>query len=250
MVRKSHVDYLLLNILAITIISLAFHTKALRTGRYNFYKILLRWPESFCNTGNFTCERPISNFTIHGLWPMYWGDHSVPSYSTQNGCTRTIPRLPDEITRRLLVSILLDMDKYWPNVKYHRYFAQNEHFWQYEWEQHGMCFDQSNYPIYYFNTTLNLIRRFNLLDLLITGGIIPNSYHGYDVSSIADIVDNFLQVQVEIRCNEDDQGLIQLYEIAICHLRNDTLTPCPYRFTNCGESDHEEVRFPNPFRNI
>ena len=42
-----------------------------RKYEYDYFSLVLQWPESFCSTGGVTCISPIPhNFTVHGLWPQ------------------------------------------------------------------------------------------------------------------------------------------------------------------------------------
>ena len=39
-------------------------------AHYDYFYLVLQWPQSFCNTGQQECYRDLPNkFTIHGMWP-------------------------------------------------------------------------------------------------------------------------------------------------------------------------------------
>ena len=42
---------------------------------YDFFYLVMQWPNSFCNSGRVSCHPPpISNyFIVHGLWPQQTG---------------------------------------------------------------------------------------------------------------------------------------------------------------------------------
>ncbi|XP_038695388.1 uncharacterized protein LOC119992663 [Tripterygium wilfordii] len=115
----------------VLILLLAFQTRAAR--RFNFYKVAFRWPKSFLNTAKSvqrggSGHKPIlSNFTIHGLFPMYLVNEVVPPYDEDSGCTESEPKDPDFITIELFdeYDLLTDMKTYWPDVVYYRNMTSN-----------------------------------------------------------------------------------------------------------------------------
>ncbi|XP_038679407.1 ribonuclease S-F11-like [Tripterygium wilfordii] len=227
------------------IIFLASTAQALVWGSYHYYKIILRWPESYCNARSHYCIRPIkANFSIHGVWPMYFFDTLVKEFN-QTGCTETTPTLPQFITRARLATILDDMDEYWPDVKHGHNLSENEQFWQYQWQTHGMCFEYPNRPLLYFQTGLSLMTQLDLLDLLKGANIFPDNSYGYRASVIKAIIETRVGEQVEIRCNRPIEGWpLQLHEVGVCFDREGDVMRCPYGYFKCNKSDM--IQFPAP----
>ena len=48
---------------------------------YDYFYLVLQWPESYCNTGKVTCYDDAweYRFTLHGMWPQKnWQGVSCP----------------------------------------------------------------------------------------------------------------------------------------------------------------------------
>ncbi|XP_038687573.1 ribonuclease 1-like [Tripterygium wilfordii] len=221
-------------------------------GPFDFYRISLQWPESYCNHIGVVCQLPIlSYFTIHGVWPQYNPDIPVPAFN-KSGCNTIQPTPSDAITdidaactlgpfrsarfalTALLdsASILSDMTTYWPNIKKYTKAVQNLKFWQNEWQKHGMCFAYPDQPILFFQTALNYIKHHNFLEILRKSvpSIVAHNDKDYDRNDIANAITNSTGVSPEILCNRDAQKRDQLLEIRICFYRSNTLMDCPQQF--------------------
>ncbi|XP_038717199.1 ribonuclease 1-like [Tripterygium wilfordii] len=248
---KSSFGSVITCLLALVVIFLAIHTEAANEGAFEYLKLSLRWPISYCNTREIRrrgihCNRPIlRNFKIHGLWPMYTSDTPVPPFLENSGCTNTTPKMADDIDRNLLHKIWRNMTENWPNVVYYHDNSANLNFWKYEWEQHGMCFNNPDYPIHFFKTALRLIRQHNLLQILEDAQIKPNNtkYHGY---AIKDAITGVLGERPTIRCNKDSYGTVQLNEIWVCLHRNFTPRPCENIFSACPKAWVRPIMFTAP----
>ncbi|XP_038717200.1 uncharacterized protein LOC120010476 [Tripterygium wilfordii] len=98
-------------VLTLTVIFLAIYAAAAKEGPYEYMKISLRWPKSYCNTKEILirhihCYKPILKyFTIHGFWPTYTPDTTVPSFLKNSGCTNATPKMPDAITQ-ICISVM------------------------------------------------------------------------------------------------------------------------------------------------
>ena len=52
---------------------------------YDYFHLVLQWPESYCNTGKVTCyDRRPNWFIIHGMWPQ------------KNGYTVSCPKISNK----------------------------------------------------------------------------------------------------------------------------------------------------------
>ncbi|XP_038695394.1 ribonuclease 1-like [Tripterygium wilfordii] len=236
----------------VLILLLAFQTRAAGPrGRYDFYKVAIRWPKSFLNSGKsvqrggYSHKPTLTNFTIHGLFPMYTIDEVVPPYDEDSGCTESKPKRPEFITIELFddYDLLTDMKTYWPDVAYYRNMTDNLQFWRREWQKHAMCFDRPDMPTYYYKTALRARKKFDFLDTLIKANIKPNN-EKYNRTVIGKVASDYVGKKVEISCNTDSKGNRQLDEILVCYTRNGNERPCPFRFTYCGDED-EFILFPS-----
>ncbi|XP_038695384.1 ribonuclease 1-like [Tripterygium wilfordii] len=224
------ISYLLLFI----VIVLALNAKAERYGPYDYYKVSIRWPKSYCLSKEvvrrrYVCEKPIlANFTIHGVWPMYTGEIIVDPYHKDPRCTKTKPVPPENITYDLLDEILDDMKKYWPNVVT-RTQEYNENFWRYQFENHGMCFENPDQPKHYFRTGLEVMKQYDFLGILERKKVRP--INGlYNAIQYKQIVKQGLGgVEPQIFCNKDRHGTLQFGEI-----------------WGCGVWEAAKLKFPKP----
>ncbi|XP_038704792.1 ribonuclease 1-like [Tripterygium wilfordii] len=225
-------------LVVIIFIHLLSYTEAAKEGPYDYYIFAAKWPVTKCNTQalidkKIKCQWPIlGNFTIHGIFLMYEPDDVVPSYLTNSGCTNVTPMMSDDITRVRLTSILADMMKYWPNIVYYHDEEACERFWKYEWEQHGMCFDKPNTPLYFFKTALRKIY--------------PDG-KWYKGSAIREAISKAVGKQPTIHCNKDNEGRLQFDEIWLCFHRNGTAMSCEKEFDNCPNIEQRGIKFPGPF---
>ncbi|XP_038704769.1 ribonuclease 1-like [Tripterygium wilfordii] len=216
---------------AIALVFLAFGTRAeTKTGPYDSTVLSLRWPVSFCTAfaSRVRCEEPIeNNFTIHGLWPMYSvpeGSITVDAYDINKGCTTITPMPKDRIKKKLLKSIRHDLNIYWHDTVHPRSEFHNIENWQYQWGKHGMCFDDPDQPLYYFQTGLVRAKSLNILDILSTANIVPTDEHGYDGEAIETAIKESLRVQPIIVCNDYGRRLLLLEEVHICYHKNGSPT--------------------------
>lgn len=100
--------------------------------------------------------------------------------------------------------------------------------WKHEWK-HGTCaavLPQLNNELKYFNQGLEWIKEYNMKNVLLQKGIIPNK-EGYQIQQISDAIKAVLNKNPIIQCVVDHytkQSLIS--EIRICFDKNLTLVDC------------------------
>ncbi|XP_038718530.1 extracellular ribonuclease LE-like [Tripterygium wilfordii] len=137
------------------------------------------------------------------------------------------------------------MIEYWPDVAYYHDDSANLDFSKYQWEQHGMCFDNPDNPLHYFKTALRFIKQHDLRGILKGAKIYPNNskYRGYDIK---DAITEALGARPTICCNEDRYGTVQLHEIWVCLHRNGTTRPCQHIFSNCPKAWVRPIKFAAP----
>ncbi|XP_038704768.1 ribonuclease 1-like [Tripterygium wilfordii] len=199
---------------AIALVFLAFGTRAeTKTGPYDSTVLSLQWPVSFCTAFRVKCDEPIGkNFTIHGLWLMYSvpekGSTTVDAYDINKGCTTITPKPKDRINKKLLKPIRRDLKIYWHDIVHPQNESRNIENWQYQWEKHGMCFDDPNQPLHYFQTALVRAKSLNILDIL-------------SLQKIEVAIKESLRVQPIIVCNDYGGRLLLFEEVHICYHKNE-----------------------------
>ncbi|XP_038693661.1 intracellular ribonuclease LX-like [Tripterygium wilfordii] len=136
------------------------------------------------------------------------------------------------------------MNMYWVDVLYNNWVQKNLELWRKQFKRHGKCFDYPDHPLYYFNTALDFVRRVNLLRILGDASIFPRNTEGYLASYIANNISYVGGKRAQIRCNEDANGALQLYEVQICFKPNGVTINCEFGYNNCNEDDM--INFPLP----
>ncbi|XP_038688876.1 ribonuclease 1-like [Tripterygium wilfordii] len=242
-------------IITIALVFLGFGM-AVRTGQYDLLVLAVRWPKSYCTNRylNAKCDEPIhDDFSIHGLWPEYFisdgkDTDAVPPYSENKGCTDVAPVSKDNLKKKLLkmAKVLKEMRKYWSDAVHPTNDNSNFENWEYQWDKHGMCFNDSDQPQFYFQTAIVLLKSLNLLHTLSQAKpkIVPTDAKGYNGSAIQSTIEESLKVEPTIVCNEDKRLRLQLFEVHICHDRNLTLISCKKPFKHCPGLSSRLLRFP------
>ncbi|XP_075658623.1 intracellular ribonuclease LX-like [Castanea sativa] len=130
---------------------------------YDYFHLVLQWPESYCNTGKVTCYdwRP-DWFIIHGMWPQ------------KNGYTVSCPKISNKAryfnSEKLHDDLIASMEYYWPSlIKVEN--PNNKPFWSHEWSAHGSCtsFTQAEY----FGKVVSIAAELPLASKLYSAGIRP-----------------------------------------------------------------------------
>ncbi|GMN41860.1 hypothetical protein TIFTF001_011088 [Ficus carica] len=138
-----------------------------------------------------------------------------------NFCNRKNPydqsKIPD------LVS---SMEKGWPILAYPK--NNGTKFWAHEWNKHGTCSESVLDQHAYFQASLNLKKKVNLLQNLKNVGINPDGKL-YTMASITKAITDALGfAPAVIRCNTDPSGHSQLHKIYIClDSSGSNLITCP-----------------------
>ncbi|XP_038693664.1 extracellular ribonuclease LE-like [Tripterygium wilfordii] len=235
MARRFSIGGINICFLAIMVVSFVFDAKALAARKYDFFKIAMKWPPSYCNTGQSSCQEPIVvNFTIHGLFPMYNPETIVPPYDEDHGCTDIQPMDEDDIDLDYLESesILDELNMYWMDVVFNNWVEMNLQQWRKQYKKHGKCFDYADHPSYFFNMALAFVRRVNLLLILDYASITPNNEEeAYLARHIRNNISNAGGgKRVQIRCNEDANGFLQLSEVRVCFKPSGVAIDCPHGY--------------------
>ncbi|PON58311.1 Ribonuclease T2-like [Parasponia andersonii] len=199
---------------------------------FDFFYFVQQWPGSYCDSKQSCCYpttgKPAADFGIHGLWPNY-KDGSYPS-----NCDPNNPFDQSEIS-----DLTSSMQKNWPTLACPS--GSGLKFWEHEWEKHGTCSESVLDQHAYFQTTLNLKRKVNVLQVLKSAGIQPNGEF-YSLANIREAIQNGVGYSPWIECNVDTSGNSQLYQVYLCvDTSGSNLIECPV-FPNgkCGS----HIEFP------
>ncbi|KAK7362333.1 hypothetical protein VNO77_04443 [Canavalia gladiata] len=200
---------------------------------FDFYYFVQQWPGSYCDTQNSCCYpttgKPAADFGIHGLWPNY-RDGSYPSNCDPNNRFQQ-SRISD-LTRSL--------QRNWPTLACPS--GNGIQFWTHEWEKHGTCSESFLNQHDYFEASLNLKQRANLLQALTNAGIQPDG-GSYSLSSIKGAIKNAIGYTPFIECNVHSSRNSQLYQVYLCVDTSGTdFIECPvFPGGKCGS----QIEFPS-----
>lgn len=177
---------------------------------FDYFALSLQWPGTICASTRHCCAsngccrlEPLQRFTIHGLWPDY-DDGTWPS------CCR---RTQFEMDKILPLKDMLD--KYWPSLycsSSSTCFSGKGPFWAHEWEKHGTC----SAPVVqdelqYFTLALDLYFKYNVTEMLMSGGIQISNDKEYALSDVIDTITGSFGGVPEIVCK---RGSVE--ELRLC----------------------------------
>lgn len=168
--------------------------------RQDLFVLALQWTPGVCYRGvdfrNRRCHNCLrNNWTIHGLWGMmsFCGEYETFS--------------------KLSLNVKL-MQALWPSCG-----RPDEEFWEYEWRKHGTCFREIsgvNSMTKYFNKTLYLTERANILNILAEQDIRPSSTYTVSVEAIEKALQKIHGASATVNCDNPRYGKSLLTEIHIC----------------------------------
>ncbi|KAI5437434.1 Ribonuclease pancreatic beta-type, partial [Lathyrus oleraceus] len=199
---------------------------------FDFFYLVQQWPGSFCDSKKSCCYpttgKPAADFGIHGLWPNY-KDGTYPS-----NCDPNSPFDQSQIS-----DLTSSLQKNWPTLACPS--GDGIQFWTHEWEKHGTCSESSLKQHDYFETTLNLKQKSNLLEALTSAGIQADG-NSYSLSSIKEAIQKGVGFTPFIQCNVDSSGNSQLYQVYLCVDTSGTnFIECPvFPHGKCGS----QIEFP------
>ncbi|KAJ1286631.1 hypothetical protein BS78_03G367200 [Paspalum vaginatum] len=168
---------------------------------FDYFALALQWPGTICASTHHCCAKngccrsePIQTFTIHGLWPDY-DDGTWPS------CCR---RTQFEMDKILPLKEVLD--KYWPSLycsTSSTCFSGKGPFWAHEVQKHGTC----SAPVVqdelqYFTLALDLYFKYNVTEMLSSGGIQISNAKEYALSHVINTIKHAFGGLPEIVCKK------------------------------------------------
>ncbi|KAL0327170.1 UNVERIFIED_CONTAM: Extracellular ribonuclease LE [Sesamum angustifolium] len=196
---KSGCSFILLELLQLQCLS---HFSISQGQGYDFFYLVQQWPGSYCDTKRSCCYpttgKPTANFTIHGLWPNY-NNGSYPS-----NCNKNSPydgTKVSDLFSRLEVS--------WATLACPK--NNGTKFWSHEWEKHGTCSESALDQHSYFEATLNIKDKVNLLQILEAA-----DDNFYNVEDIKEAIKAGTGYAAAVECNSDPSKNAQLFQVYLC----------------------------------
>lgn len=162
-----------------------------------------RWPLTACfvwknqspsKNESHSCSLPKRDeWTIHGIWPTKF--HTIgPLYCN---------KLP--FNSSTLAPIESELKENWIDIQQG---SKPYSFWKHEWDKHGTCamtVQALNSEFKYFQVALNLLDKYNMIDVLAKANILPGNK--YTVQDISKGIQKILNKKPQIICVEDKVSL-------------------------------------------
>lgn len=187
---------------------------------FDYFALAVQWPGTYCQRTRHCCPSngccrpyPLTEFTIHGLWPDY-DDGTWPACCSSS-----------EFDVKKILSLIPTLEKYWPSLSCSS--ASLCHggtglFWGHEWEKHGTC----SYPIIqdeysYFSKALDLYYKYNITNILNSAGFLATNSEKYFVKDIVAALENAIGATPQLVCKRGS-----LEELRICFYKDFTPRDC------------------------
>ncbi|TVU35771.1 hypothetical protein EJB05_17674, partial [Eragrostis curvula] len=209
-------------VVAVALLSLSLAVSS-TADEFDFFYLVQQWPGSFCDTQQGCCfpstGKPAADFGIHGLWPNYAvcrpaaAADAFDIVAAQEKCWPEYCNDGNPLSLLEIKDLLKLLDRNWPSLSC-KNGGRGMDFWSYEWRKHGTCsgLDQHDY----FAATLALKARHNLTDILAGVGVVPSDSETYFLSSIRDAITEATGFKVNLECNRDVSGEVQLFQVYQC----------------------------------
>ncbi|KAK3025750.1 hypothetical protein RJ639_040442 [Escallonia herrerae] len=177
---------------------------------FDFFKLVQQWPPTFCKLHR--CPRPIiKTFTIHGLWP--------DNYTTfLDSCTGNSFHMFKN------TAFVQNLTVRWPNLDY---YSNNRRFWSHEWEKHGTCSENLYPQEAYFNLTMQLYDRLNLLEVFAKSNISPGASGNQLLSRLNNSLVAYTGKIPDFKCRPGPSTTTLIIEVVTCYNSSGTAIDCP-----------------------
>ncbi|KAH8856097.1 Intracellular ribonuclease LX [Schistosoma japonicum] len=192
---------------------------AYKNPNWDAYLFTLTWPPTFCSSYNVTLPLNFTDFTIHGLWPIILPNITV-------NCTGT-----EKFNISLLQGLRPRLDVEWPSLKN---LSRTESLWKHEFEKHGLCAVEDpkiGNQVGYFNTSLQLRAKTDLLNTLKRYNITPSNVTEYNKTVFQEVMKKAYGSPVHLSCRQNrGKGSPKnhsLEEVRFCLNRSFSHIPCP-----------------------
>lgn len=207
---------------------------------WDYMMFVQTWQGTFCRDG--CCKLPAGvaavhpGFTIHGMWPNYYG----PGYPSC--CAGAVTHAAIDAALAASPELKAALDVNWPAFK-------KCEFVHYETEKHGTCavdvYNGTTGLQDYWSAAMGLLLRWDMAAVLARAGIVPSATNVYTVADIKAAVHDAVGATVNLACDSANPRL--LAEIRMCLRRPQTLREkfspvpidCPDITNNCKASHVE-----------
>uniref|UniRef100_A0A0D9V902 Uncharacterized protein n=1 Tax=Leersia perrieri TaxID=77586 RepID=A0A0D9V902_9ORYZ len=190
---------------------------------FDYFALSLQWPGTICASTRHCCavngccrSEPLHTFTIHGLWPDY-DDGTWPA------CCRHTSFDMDKI-----LPLKPTLDKYWPSLycsSSSTCFSGKGPFWAHE--KHGTCSSPVvKDELEYFSTALDLYFKYNVTEMLASGGIQVSNGKEYALTDVIDAIKCAFGASPQIVCKK---GSVE--ELRLCFDKDLKKKYCPRYIT-------------------
>ncbi|XP_011070993.1 extracellular ribonuclease LE isoform X1 [Sesamum indicum] len=191
---------------------------------YDFFYFVQQWPGSYCDTKRSCCYptagKPAANFTIHGLWPNY-NNATYPSNCNKNSPydgtkvndNQSTTLIKMDRTIVVVSDLFSRLEVSWATLACPT--NNGTKFWSHEWEKHGTCSESVLDQHSYFEATLNIKDKVNLLHILEAAGIRPDD-NFYKVEDIKEAIKAGTGYDAAVECNSDPSRNGQLFQVYLC----------------------------------
>ncbi|KAM2054298.1 hypothetical protein ACFX1T_003844 [Malus domestica] len=162
--------------IALVVLTLYFITslgKINAATPYDIFQFVQQSPLAFCYGTDICGDQPVlpRTFTTHGLWPSSSTNPAAPLTCAGTAFSRSEMNDPDNQYLQLLLSYS------WPNFNIRQ---TNMDFWEYEYNKHGRCSDNTFSQTQYFREAYRLWSTYNALHLFSqTTWIVPGYPYRY-----------------------------------------------------------------------
>eukprot|EP00054_Salpingoeca_dolichothecata_P036478 m.7583 g.7583 ORF g.7583 m.7583 type:complete len:236 (+) comp6760_c0_seq1:41-748(+) len=187
---------------------------------FDVFLYVNQWPPALCATtpASQGCKIPkiVKGWTIHGLWASNT-EGTDPSY-----CDPSKPFNWADIS-----SLAPQLNTSWPNL-----FTNTEYtsFWSHEWEKHGTCAESVSAlsdEFKFFDETLGLHEKYDVLSTLSAGGITPSAYATYKLADIQNAIHTKFGVTPVVYCSYDSSTKkATLLQVAVCFSKSLEIIAC------------------------
>ncbi|KAG1328265.1 ribonuclease 2 [Cocos nucifera] len=226
---------LLLSALSFSLGSSSMETVGQR--EFDYFVLCLQWPGTVCQSTHHCCSsngccrsQPLTDFTIHGLWPNY-NDGSWPACCSHS-----------DFDIKKVSSLVPELEKYWPSLYCSSpslCFGGRGLFWAHEWEKHGTC----SFPVIqdeydYFSTVLDLYSKYNVTRILSSAGILANNGDRYPLGDVISTIKNVFGASPIVVCRHGSVEELRLcfykdFKPRDCAMGSDIIDDASYLRSSC-----------------
>ncbi|KAJ8637706.1 hypothetical protein MRB53_011973 [Persea americana] len=176
---------------------------------FDFYYLVLEWPGSYCKDSSVGgCCKP----TTFDAYPLD-ADFLVKGLYTYSSSGQPVTKCnTTKFYVNALASLIGELYVHWPSIQCPS--DNGVSLWRDAWTNYGVCSGLSEKD--YFNNTLLLRKKINMLSVLKWKGIVPSDILVYSPTYVKTAIRLALGADVGIKCSKNKFGAFQIDEIYVC----------------------------------